>query len=204
MNVDEAKKNNVDEDMELISLCRKGNVDSFERIVKKYQKNLWNIIYRILNNYEEANEIVQEVFICAYKGLKDFRGDAKFSTWLYRIAINLSRNRLKKMKKKRYYEKFSIDDFSENDGTFIRRKLVCNKPLATEIAEKKELKEKISECINLLEDEFKEVLILRDIEGLTYSEIENILNIPEGTVKSRLSRARKFIIEQMRNHLKRV
>ncbi len=204
MNVDEGKKNNADEDMELVSLCRKGNVDSFERIVKKYQKNLWNIIYRILNNYEEANEIVQEAFICAYKGLKDFRGDAKFSTWLYRIAINLSRNRLRKMKKKRYYEKFSIDNLSENDGTFIRRKLICNKPLAVEIAEKKELKEKISECISLLEDEFKEVLILRDIEGLTYSEIENILNIPEGTVKSRLSRARKFIIEQMRNHLKRV
>jgi len=204
MNLDEAKKINADEDMELISLCKKGNLDSFEVIVKKYQKNLWNIVYRILNHYEEANEIVQETFICAYRGLKDFRGDAKFSTWLYRIAINLSRNRLKKMRKKRYYEKFSIDNSSEKNGEFLRKKLICNKPLAVEVAERKELKEKISECIGLLENEFKEVLILRDIEGLTYSEIESILNIPEGTVKSRLSRARKFIIEQVRNHFKEI
>ena len=100
----------ADEDYELVSLCKRGEVDAFEALVKRHQKRMLNIAYRMVGNYEDACEIVQDAFVSAYRNIRSFKGKAKFSTWLYTIVINLSKNRLKQLKAQFCHKQFSIDD----------------------------------------------------------------------------------------------
>lgn len=189
----EKKQTIRDEDYEFVSLCKKGDVDAFEVLVKKHQKRMFNIAYRMIGNYEEACDIVQDAFVSAYRSIKSFKGTAKFSTWLYTIVMNLSKNRLKQLKTQRHREKFSINDpIPTNDGQ-TRGELASSEPSALENLEKSDVQQKVQECINSLDEEFREVLILRDIQGLSYGEISDLLEVPEGTVKSRLFRAREAI-----------
>lgn len=180
----------ADEDSRLVALCRKGNLNAFESLVRKHEKNMLNIAYRMIGNYEEACEVVQDAFISAYKGIKNFEEKAKFSTWLCAIVINLSKNRLKQLKSQRYYEQFSIDDPVPTGDAQIKVEPVSNEPSVIERLEKKETQQRVQTCTNSLEDELREAIVLRDIQGFSYDEISDILKIPEGTVKSRLSRAR--------------
>lgn len=189
----EEKKIITDEDYKFVSLCKKGDVDAFEVLVKKHQKKMLNIAYRMIGSYEEACEIVQDSFVSAYKAIKDFEGRAKFSTWLYTIVMNLSRNRLKQLKTQIYYEQVSIDDPVLTDDGNIKAESVSNEPSILEQLEKKEFQQKVQGCMNSLDDEFKEVLVLRDILGFSYDEISEMLKIAEGTVKSRLFRSREAL-----------
>lgn len=189
----EEKKIITDEDYKFVSLCKKGDVDAFEVLVKKHQKKMLNIAYRMIGSYEEACEIVQDSFVSAYKAIRDFEGKAKFSTWLYTIVMNLSKNRLKQLKTQLYHEQVSIDDPVLTDDGNIKAESVSNEPSILEQLEKKEFQQKVQGCINSLDDEFKDVLILRDIQGFSYDEISKMLKIAEGTVKSRLFRSREAL-----------
>jgi RNA polymerase sigma-70 factor (ECF subfamily) len=180
----------VDEDIHLVSLCKKGDVDAFEELVKKHQKMIMNIAYRMLGNYEDAYEVVQDAFIAAYKGIRNFEEKASFSTWLYTIVVNLSRNRLKQIKTQQYYEKISIDDPAVADRNRADADPPSDEPSALERLERKDVQQQVQRCIDSLDSEFKEVVVLRDIESFSYDEISDMLKIPEGTVKSRLFRAR--------------
>ncbi|RLB04657.1 MAG: RNA polymerase subunit sigma-24 [Deltaproteobacteria bacterium] len=190
----------ADEDYELVSLCKRGEVDAFEALVKRHQKRMLNIAYRMVGNYEDACEIVQDAFVSAYRNIRSFKGKAKFSTWLYTIVINLSKNRLKQLKAQFCHKQFSIDDpILTNDGQ-IDVEPTSSEPSALERLEKSDIQQKVQGCINALDAEFKEVIILRDMQGFTYDEISDMLKIPEGTVKSRLFRAR----EALKDCLKKV
>ena len=196
----EKKQKTRDEDYELVSLCKKGDVDSFEVLVKKHQKRMFNIAYRMIGNYEEACDIVQDAFVSAFRNLKGFKGKSKFSTWLYTIVMNLSKNRLKRLKTQLHREQFSLDNpVLTNDGQ-IKVEPASSDPSALEKLEKRDVQQKVQGCINSLDDEFREVLILRDIQGFSYGEISDLLKAPEGTVKSRLFRAR----EALKDCLKKV
>jgi RNA polymerase sigma-70 factor, ECF subfamily len=177
-------------DAELVSSCKKGGMEAFEVLVKKHQKSMLNIAYRMVGNYEDACEIVQDAFVSAYKSIKNFKEKASISTWLSTIVINLSRNHLKQMKIQRNREAFSIDDPVLTDEGKINVELGSNELSILEKLEKKDIQQKVQGCINSLDNEFKEVLVLRDIQGFSYDEISDMLKMPEGTVKSRLSRAR--------------
>jgi RNA polymerase sigma-70 factor (ECF subfamily) len=177
-----AKKQTRDEDLEIVVSCQEGNVDAFEALVQRHQKRMLNIAYRIIGNYDEACEMVQEAFISAYKHIKGFKGKAKFSTWLYAICINLSRNRLRQVRTRQHREPYPPS----------------SDPSPLDRLEERDIQQKVQGCINSLDAEFKEVIILRDIQGFSYDEISDMLKIPEGTVKSRLFRAR----EGMRDCLK--
>jgi RNA polymerase sigma-70 factor (ECF subfamily) len=196
------KKNNqtTDEDYNLVSLCKKGNVDAFEVLVRKHQKRMLNIAYRMIGNYEDACEIAQDAFVSAYKGIKDFEEKSRFSTWLYTIVLNLSRNRLKQLKIKSYREEFSFNDPVITDDSQINREPASGETTILERLERRDVQQKVQGCINSLDSEFREVLILRDIHGFSYDEISDMLKIPEGTVKSRIFRARDIL----RDCLKRV
>lgn len=189
----EEKKIITDEDYKFVSLCKKGDVDAFEVLVKKHQKKMLNIACRMIGSYEEACEVVQDSFVSAYKAIRDFEGKARFSTWLYTIVMNLSKNRLKQLKTQLYHEQVSIDDPVLTDDGNIKAESVSNEPSILEQLEKKEFQQKVQGCINSLDDEFKEVLILRDIQGFSYDEISKMLKIVEGTVKSRLFRSREAL-----------
>jgi len=186
------------DDASYVLMCQKGNTDSFRVLVERHQKKMLNIAYRITGDYEEACDAVQEAFFSAFKAIKKFRGEATFSTWLTRITMNHARNRLTKIRSFSHHVAPSINDPVETEtGQVLFDPPTQEEPILAQI-EKKELQAKVQECINTLDEDFKEVLILRDIQEFSYDEIRDILDIPEGTIKSRLFRAREF----MRNCLK--
>lgn len=183
----------TDEDYELVSLCKQGDVAAFEALVKKHQKRVFNIAFRMIGNYDDACEVAQDTFVSAYRAIKKFKGMSKFSTWLHTIAINLSKNRRRQLGAKQYHEQFSLDDPLTTEEGQINVETASGDPSPQERLEGEEAQQKIQDCINRLDDEFREVLILRDIQGFSYEEISSMLNIAEGTVKSRLFRAREEV-----------
>ncbi|OGW32726.1 MAG: hypothetical protein A2X59_12090 [Nitrospirae bacterium GWC2_42_7] len=189
-----------DEDQEIVLLCKKGDLNAFESLVIKHQKKMFNIAYRIAGNYEDAAEIVQDAFLSAYKSIKNFEGKARFSTWLYTIVVNLSKNRLRQTQTQSMHEPVSFDDPVPVKDGYVNAEPVSDNPSALEELEKREVQQKVNDCIDTLDTEFREVLVLRDIQGFSYIEISAMLKIAEGTVKSRLFRAR----EAMKNCLKKV
>jgi RNA polymerase sigma-70 factor (ECF subfamily) len=190
----------IDEDAEIVSFCKKGNVDAFEELVIKHQKKMLNIAFRMIGNYEDACEIVQDAFVSAYKAIRHFEEKARFTTWLYTIVVNLSRNRLNQLKIKNSREAFSMDDPVLTDSSELAVELASSEPSVLERLEKRDAQKKVQACIDSLDNEFKEVIILRDMQGFSYDEISDMLKMPAGTVKSRLFRAR----EMLRDRLKRV
>jgi RNA polymerase sigma-70 factor (ECF subfamily) len=188
------------DDNHYVALCQGGDTNAFQALVEKHQKKMLNTAYRITGDYEEACETVQEAFLSAFKAIKKFRGEATFSTWLTGITMNHARNRLKKMRSHSHHEGVSIDDPIETEtGQIFYDHPTQEEPIIEQL-EKKELQAKVQECIGTLDDEFREVLVLRDMQEFSYDEIHAILNIPEGTIKSRLFRAR----EALKNCLKKV
>lgn len=196
----EKEQLNIDADDEAVLRCQKGDIEVFEQIVSKYQKRMFNISYRMLGDYDEASEAVQDAFVSAYRGIKGFKGKSRFSTWLYAIVVNVSKNRLKQIKARLSREQFSLDDPVDTSDGQIKREPVSRNLSALERLEKRELGLKVQGCINSLGGEFQEVIVLRDIQGFSYEEIAAMLKIAEGTVKSRLYRAR----ESVKNCLKKV
>jgi RNA polymerase sigma-70 factor, ECF subfamily len=182
-----------DEDHHLVIESQKGNNDAFEKLVKKHQARMMNIAFRMTGNYDDACETVQEAFLSAYRSINKFRGEARFSTWLYGICVNHGKNRINRNQRKSFHETVSLDDDSRNnDGLFVLEPADF-RPTAEEALERRELQEKVQMFIDRLEPGQKEVLVLRDIEGFSYEEICDMLKLPEGTVKSRLFRARDAI-----------
>jgi RNA polymerase sigma-70 factor (ECF subfamily) len=146
----------TDEDEQLVSLCQRGDPGAFEALVEKYQKKMLNTAYRMIGNYEEACEVVQDAFFSAYKALGKFRGESRFSTWLYSIVINLSKNRLKQMKGKLHWRAISIAEpgKSKENGP-LRADPPAQDPSALEQMEEKEIQAKVQECINDLDQEHR-------------------------------------------------
>lgn len=194
----DTQRDMADEDCELVSACQKGDVDAFGMLVAKHQKKAFNIAFRMTGDYEEASDIVQDAFLSAYRSIKKFRGDAKFSTWLYGICVNHAKNRLKQTRSRAHHEGPSLDEPVRTDDGFLLPDPPDDDPRPDEQAERKELQVTVQRCIDALEEEYREVLILRDIQGFSYEEISAILNVPDGTVKSRLFRAR----DALKNGLK--
>lgn len=189
----------AEEDFELVSAAQAGEVAAFEKLVRKYQKRMLNIAYRMIGDYEDACETVQETFLSAYRSIKRFRKEAAFSTWLCAICLNHAKNRLKKTRNKARHEVQPMDDLLETEESAFARETASDCLSVIEQMERKEVQEKVQECMNGLDDEYREVLVLRDIQGFSYEEISAILNVPDGTVKSRLFRAR----DGLKNSLKK-
>lgn len=184
-----------DEDLSIITHCRKGDSEAFQVLVERYQKRMLNMAYRVLDDYEDACDVVQESFISAYKALPRFRGDSTFSAWLAAIVMNHSRNRLKQKKTRARRESVSLNAprDPDNDGSVFE--LPAENESAQERLEKMELERRVQHCINTLSHDYREVVVLRDIQGLSYDEISTVLRLSDGTVKSRLFRARDALKE---------
>ncbi|HET6490181.1 MAG TPA: sigma-70 family RNA polymerase sigma factor [Syntrophales bacterium] len=190
-----------DEDAAYVLLCQQGNTDAFEVLVERHQKRMLNLAYRMLADYDEACDVVQEAFLSAYRSIRTFRGESKFSTWLYGIVVNHARNRMKQAQSRLRHGTRLIDDPVElRDGSQQREIPDCGES-AVEQLEKKEIEARVQACIRTLEREQREVLVLRDIQGFSYEEIGDMLKLPEGTVKSRLFRARAALKDCLVNVL---
>ncbi|WZL74667.1 sigma-70 family RNA polymerase sigma factor [Clostridiaceae bacterium 35-E11] len=180
----------------LIEKSKQGDIESFEILIKDQQKLVFNIAYRMLGNVEDAKDAAQETFIKAYKSLHNFKGTASFSTWLYRIATNTCFDALRKRKAQCHY---SYDKPIETEEGQIVRNIPDTHDLPEEIVEKREFKKNMQNAIHTLPEHHRMVIILRDVKGFSYEQISEILDCSQGTVKSRISRARnalKHVLEK--------
>ncbi|HHW49075.1 MAG TPA: sigma-70 family RNA polymerase sigma factor [Clostridiaceae bacterium] len=175
------------EEKSLINKAKCGDIEAFEQLIEVYQKKVFNIALRMIGNYEDANDIAQEVFIRVYRSLGGFKEQSAFSTWIYRITTNVCLDELRKRKNKNVV---SIDEDVKSDDGEIKRQIEANEPTPEAVAEKNYIKQVVNDAINQLSEEHRTVIVLRDIQGFSYEEIAKITKCPEGTVKSRINRAR--------------
>ena len=172
-----------------------GDSNAFEKLVIKYQKMVFNVAYKVLQDREDAADATQEAFIKAYKALESFRQDSKFSTWVCSIVTNASYDILRKKKRNKTQPLYYENDEEENELPIPDDNENID-PL--KMATKSELRHFLLKAIDNLESEHREIVILRELNDYSYREISDELNISIGTVKSRLSRARLKIIQKLR------
>lgn len=190
-----------DEDSEFVARCRQGDTEAFSQLVRRHQKKMLNIAFRMIGDYDEACDAVQEAFLSAFRSIGKFQEKSLFSTWLYSIVLNHSKSRLRQRASRSRREVRSSDDPFQNEKGNVWNGHQAQEESVLERIEKRELESKIQEGINSLDEEQKEVLVLRDIQGLSYEEIVLTLGLPQGTVRSRLFRARNALKESLLNKL---
>jgi RNA polymerase sigma-70 factor, ECF subfamily len=188
------------DDSELVTLCQNGDQQAFRELIGRYQTRVFNLCYRILGNPDEAEEIAQEVFVKLFKSIGSFRGESKFSTWLYRVTHNVCINQINYLKRRHYFENRSLDLDPKDDSPAPQ--YASNAPDGEQDLIATELGAAIEEKLGMLAPEMREVIIMRDIEGLSYEEVAQALNVKIGTVKSRLHRGRNELQELLKDYLK--
>ncbi len=180
-----------DEEMQVISAILKGDANAYEVLVKEHEKLVYNIALRMVNNEEDAYDISQDAFIKAYTNLASFRGDCKFSSWLYKLTTNLCLDFLRKRNRHKTVPLVYEDE--DGDSEYLE---IPDDSFAPETqAEQNELRRQVRDGLNQLPAQQREILVLREIGGLRYDEIGRRLKLEEGTVKSRIFRARKKLCE---------
>ena len=177
-------------DAECVRRVQRGETDAFEALVRRHEKTIFNLVYRMLGDTEEAAEVSQEVFLSAFRAAGQFRGDANFSTWLYRIAINHASTRRKTLNSRQR----KVVPIESADS------LHDPQPGPLEILEKQEIREKVQVALNQLEPDDAAVILLRDLQDVSYNEVAHVLEIPVGTVKSRLHRARQALKSRLKSY----
>ena len=185
------------DDLKIIESCLLGNTQMFSRLIDNYKNMVYNLAYRMSSNSHEAEDISQEAFLRAYQSLARFNPSYKFSTWLYQITLNIIRDRFKK-KELNYV---SLDAPVETDDSefFPQPVDLTNNP--EQIIAQKEDAQAIQQAILSLPLKYREVIVLRHLQDLSYIEIANILKIPSGTVKIRLYRAREQLKKILENSI---
>lgn len=176
-------------DAELVVASQGGDQDAFAQLVQRHQRRVFNLVFRMLQQYEEANEVTQETFLAAWQGLSSFRGDARFSTWLYRIAYNCCLKQLEQRKK----------DKALNAAIQAEHLLdhADKEERASTVLEIHDFQNLVREHLSMLPAKYRVVLVLRHLQEMTYEEMAEILTIPIGTIKTHLFRARNLLKERL-------
>jgi RNA polymerase sigma-70 factor (ECF subfamily) len=174
----------------LVSKAKAGDVAAFEQLIEAYQKKVYNLALRMTGNQEDAADLAQEAFIRVFRSISGFKEQSSFSTWIYRITTNVCLDEIRKRKNRKV---ISIDEDIHMDDGEMKRQIVSDDPLPDEMAERAELRNIVNDAINSLPEDQKVVITLRDLNGLSYEEIAQVLGIPGGTVKSRINRARQAL-----------
>ena len=192
-------KNSLDiPDSTLVEQAKAGDQAAFDKLVEKYSARAYQIAYGVLGSKEDAEEVAQDVFVRIYKALPKFRGDSEFTTWMYRIAMNLARNKYRWNKSRGSQKNISIDapreDMEGGERTF---ELPGRRISPEEEVSIEEFKANIAEELEKLPPLYREALVLRNVEEMSYEEIAALLGCKLGTIKSRIARAR----EELRKRL---
>lgn len=182
------------EERATIQQCKQGVIAAFDKLIERYEKRVFNFAFRMAGNYDDANDVAQEAFIRVFNSIGTFRGDANFSTWLYRIVTNVY---LDERKKAKSHLHTPLDDLIELEENTVARQVVDPGPTPEELAERQERHELIQKAINTLPDYQRVMVLLYHTESKSYEEIAEIMNLPIGTVKSRLNRARLALKEKL-------
>lgn len=186
-----------DMETQWIKKANKGDRAAFESLIIPYERKIYNIAFQIFKNEQDAFDATQEVFVKVYNNLSSFKFNASFSTWLHRLAMNTCIDAYRK--RKRYDERTTTLEIEDDSGNSKVRELPSQGDTPETAMIRKETIKNVQQAIEQLNAEHKEVVILRDIQGLSYEEVAQILDISLGTVKSRLSRARGYLKELLMN-----
>jgi len=176
----------VQDDAALVAASKAGNQDAFAILVQRHQRRVFNLVFRMLQQYEESNEVTQDAFFAAWQGLSSFRGDARFSTWLYRIAYNCALKQLEQRKRDSALQVAIQTEAVENE-----------EQVGVDLVEKHDRQALVREHLSTLPAKYRIVLILRHLQEMTYEEMAEILTMPIGTIKTHLFRARNLLKERL-------
>jgi len=188
---------NYNEDAVLLERLRAGDEDAFDTLVNEHSGGIYSMLLRLTENAEDAGDLTQETFMNAFRSIKKFRGESSIRTWLYRIAINRSRNRFRWWKSRRRSKTISIDSVRTDEDRPLHETLAGDAPDPETEAITAETMHRLRRTLLTLPDIFREAVILRDIEGLAYDEIAEVLDISIGTVKSRIARGRSELAKKL-------
>ncbi len=188
----------LSEDAVLVKKAIDGDAEAFGKLVEKYESFVYRTVFYDLKSHEDAEDISQDVFIKAYKALASFRSDSEFTTWLYRICKNTVYDHIRKNSKSKTIPLSELSnpeegdreyEIADTDGKFDPEKTAVSK----------ETKKIVNDAIRSLSEEHREMIVLRDIEGYSYTQIAQLMSLEEGTVKSRISRARAALRKKLEN-----
>jgi len=198
-------KQNIHDDNTLVTLAKNGNTSAFEKLIKKYEDSIFSLAYRILQDKEEAYDVLQETALSAFKNLKRFKGKSSFSTWIYRIALNFAL--MRKRKQKSLAKKMAViptddetkiyDSVESEEVKNIQN--VYDNPLKN--LEQQELINILNDSLNKLPEKYRTVFILKELEGRPVEEIARILNLSTSAIKTRLHRSRMYLKELMEKYV---
>jgi RNA polymerase sigma-70 factor (ECF subfamily) len=167
---------------------------AFDELIRKYEKRVYNLAYRLCGHYDEANDISVDTFLRVFQAIRLFRGDANFSTWLFRIVTNVYLDRRKRSQNKQH---LSLEEYIELEENSVARQIEDPAPTPNRIAEEQERHDVLEAAIASLPDYQRAMIVLYHREGLSYEEIAQVWSLPIGTVKSRLNRARLVLREKL-------
>jgi RNA polymerase sigma-70 factor (ECF subfamily) len=175
---------------------------AFDELVDRYEKKVFNLIYRIIGDYDDAADLTQDTFVAAYRAFNDYRADSSPYTWLYRIAVNVCKNKFRQLDKRRDIETVSLD----NDARYIGEEIAdggLTNPLPTpdRALEREEMRQMVELAISSLPEDYRIVIVLRDLHGLAYREIAEATDLSLDVVKTRLARAREMLRRKLGHYL---
>lgn len=168
-------------DEELVQAAQNGDPDAFTQLVRRHEDAVFNMSFRMLSHREDARDLAQEVFLTVHGRLPEFRGESQFRTWLFRVVVNRCRDELRRRKTVKHTRPATLDPESPTPS---------RDPSPEAHARGRELEQIVESCMEQLPEELREMLVLRDVQDLAYDEIAQVADVPVGTVRSRLSRAR--------------
>ncbi|MEW6518615.1 MAG: sigma-70 family RNA polymerase sigma factor [Thermodesulfobacteriota bacterium] len=187
-------KNELNTDIQqLVQDFLDGDVQAFNRLVMLFQTKIYNLALNYVKNQEEAKDLAQDIFVTVYRSLPKLREKEKFTSWLYQIAVNHCRNRYKKLSRRGYFNNISLDD----EESFLQ---IPGDEGPEKTLQRQNTINLVRSTIDAMAEAEKEIIILRDVQELSYEEISDILQIPLGTVKSKLNRARTSLKDRLKKH----
>ena len=184
----------TDEDQQLVARTQGGDPSAFDQLVVKYSPRLYGLVYNMTSNHEDTNDLLQDIFAKAYKAIRGFRGKSSFYTWIHSIAVNMTLNFLKKRGRRYHLSLDDVDASIQNDKEFLELTATSSPVREADLAE---LQRRLNEAMMKLSEEHRAVVTMFHIQGMPHAEISKILNVSEGTVRSRLFYANR----QLQNYL---
>jgi RNA polymerase sigma-70 factor (ECF subfamily) len=167
---------------------------AFNELVQAYEERVYRLVLRMVGRRDEAQDMAQEVFVQVFKAIGTFRGESKLGTWIYRIAVNLCKNRIKYLSRRHSSDEDELEPLAERTALDERKSgAVGETSRPDQVVEGYQIERIVQECMASIDPDFREVLVLRDVEDLSYEELCEVTGLPDGTVKSRLHRARAML-----------
>ncbi len=195
---DKPERVNVDVDAPLVERVKRGDQRAFEMLVVKYQRRVERLIARMVRDVDLVPDIAQETFIRAYRALPNFRGDSAFYTWLYRIAVNTAKKALMELKRDPLVTQAALASREDEDETSRVENELSDGETPESLMASKQIAQEVNAAVEALSEDLRQAITLREIEGLSYEDIAEVMNCPIGTVRSRIFRAREAIATRLR------